>query len=464
MKRSYSSRVTSFDSSERLNQKDWLLPKEVAEIFKTIRDPNSVIHFLERYSLRKDYKPTEQLYTVVIKTLSQAKMFDEIHDIMTTIKSENRCSLSDEFFYILVKIYGNAAGDVGKAVKTLFDMPKVYNCWPSIKTFNCVLNMLVNTKQFDAVHQVYYLGASQLGLEFDTCCFNILIKGLCNWDKLDKAFELLDEIPKQGRRPNAKTYSTLMSCLCKHGRVDEAFELFERMEREGCYLDAVIFNILISGLCKQGRVTEGIELFSRMNLKGCEADLGSYQAVLYGLLDSKQYVEGKSFMLKMVSEGKFPSYQSYKMVIQGLCSQNLLEDVDLVLKQMNTLWIFTLPFMLSLTGVVAPILSFQALLCLQFYLRLEENPLNSGEKARNYVTHTIGISMGTALWQDLWHKFGILKDYFSSTSYDSYPFWKASNLVFNGKWVILQHIRYAIEDIVAKLPAVLKDNTAVDKM
>ncbi|RWR96183.1 pentatricopeptide repeat-containing protein, mitochondrial-like protein [Cinnamomum micranthum f. kanehirae] len=316
---------------KKLDHKDWLAPNEVLKIFKSLRDPESVITVFEKLSHRKDYKPNEPLYSVMIEKLAHARKFDAIEGLFARIKTEN-CRLSDEFFYRIIKIYGNVVNNPEQAIKILFRMPD-YRCWPSVKTFNFVLNMLVCAKQFDVIHEVY-LGAPRLGVTIDACCFNILIKALCELDKLDAAFALLHEFPKQNCRPNTKTYSTLMHGLCKNDRVNEAFELFDRMEKEDCYPDTITFNILISGLCKQGRVDEAMNLLHQMKLKGCSPNSGSYQAVLYGLLGCEKFVEAKDFMDRMHSEGIFPSFLSYKMLIEGLCNLNLLNSVDLVLKQM----------------------------------------------------------------------------------------------------------------------------------
>ncbi|KAM7492482.1 hypothetical protein LguiA_035403 [Lonicera macranthoides] len=315
-----------------LNHKDWLSPNEVVNIFHTLKEPNSLLPALNQLSKRKDYKPNEALYTTVINKLAQAKNFDGIEEVMERIKGEKGYRLTDDFFYNVIKIYGNVAGRINRAIETLFDMPN-YHCWPTVRTFNFVLNLLVSSKQFDIIHEVY-MGASKLGVEIDACCLNIIIKGLCGCDDLDAAFYVLDEFPKQNCIPNVRTFSTLMHGLCERGRVEEAFQLLERMEKEGIDPDTITFNILISGLRKQGRVEQSIVLFDRMMLKGCDPNPGTYQEILYALLGAKKFVEAKDFMRRMIFKGVNPSFQSYKLAIQGLCNQNLLEDVEWVLKQM----------------------------------------------------------------------------------------------------------------------------------
>lgn len=316
----------------RLNHKDWLSPNEVLKIFDNLKDPNSVLAVLDQYSKRKDYKPTEALYTLIINKLAQAKKFDAVEEIVGKIKLERSCRLSEEFFYNVIKVYGNMAGRINRAIETLYDMPE-YGYWPTVKTFNFVLNLLVSWKLFDAVHQIYE-SAPRLGIEIDACCLNILIKGLCESGNLEAAFYVLDEFPKQKCSPSVRTFSPLMRSLCDNGKLDEAFSLLNRMEKEGVDPDTISFNILLSGLRKQGRVEEGMVFLERMKLKGCEPNPGSYQEILYGLLDKERFLEAKELMDRMISWGASPSFVSYKKLIQGLCEENLVADTDWVLKQM----------------------------------------------------------------------------------------------------------------------------------
>ncbi|KAL6205957.1 hypothetical protein ACLB2K_023208 [Fragaria x ananassa] len=329
-----SSSSSSPQIPKKLHHKDWLSPTEVLQVFTSLQDPTSLLPALHHYSTRKDYKPTEALYTLIINKLSQAHLFEAIDNVMNRIKSERKCRLSDDFFRGVIKNYGNVGGYINKAMQTLFDMPGGFGCWPSVKTFNLVLHILVSTKMFDVVHEVYLMSA-KLGVEVDACSLNIIVKGLCESGKVDGALQVLDEFPHQKCEPNALTFSTLMHGLCVIGKVDEAFGLLRRMENEGIDPDSVTFNILIAGLRRQKRYDEGIELLEQMKLKGCAPNPASYQEVLYCLLDAQRFVEAKEFMVRMVSKHVGPSFVSYKQLIQGLCKENKVEELDWVLRQMT---------------------------------------------------------------------------------------------------------------------------------
>lgn len=262
-------------------------------------------------------------------------MFDEIERLTKTLTLETkRCRFSEDFFYNLMKVYGNSAGRINKAIETLFSMPE-FGCWPSVKSFNFILNLLVKAKLFDEIHAVF-VRAPDLGVEIDACCLNILIKGLCERGNLEAALKLLDEFTKLKSRPNVMTFSPLIRGFCNRGEFEEAFKVLERMEkREGIEPDAITFNILISGLRRRGRVEEGVEVLERMmKVRGCQPNSGSYQEVLYGLLDKRRNLEAKEMMGKMVSWGMRPSFLSYKKMVLGLCEEKSVKDVDWVLRQM----------------------------------------------------------------------------------------------------------------------------------
>ncbi|KAM0029175.1 putative tetratricopeptide-like helical domain superfamily [Helianthus debilis subsp. tardiflorus] len=320
------------DPLDLRNHKDWLSPTEAIKIFETLKDPNSTLNVLDQLSKRKDYKPTEALYTTVINNLSKVKNFDGVEQVMKRIKFEKRCRLSDEFFYNVMRVYGLGAGRINRVIETLLGMPG-YGCWPTAKTFNFVLNLLVNTRNFDVIHEVY-VSAGRLGVEIDVCCLNIMIKGLCKNGDVDAARQVFDEMPKQGCRPNVRTFSALVHGLCENNRVEEAFSLLAKMESEGVEPDTILMNILISGLRKNGRVEESIELFKTMLLKGCEPVTSTYQEVLYALLDSRKYTDAMKLIQKMSSKKMVPGFNSYKSIISGLCEENRAGDIDLVLKQM----------------------------------------------------------------------------------------------------------------------------------
>ncbi|XP_057451532.1 pentatricopeptide repeat-containing protein At3g14580, mitochondrial-like [Lotus japonicus] len=314
----------------RFQQKDWLTPKQATTLCNSLNHPSSAVTLLHLYTARKDFNPTEPFCTSLITKLAHANLLDPIHTLLhQTLK---RRSFSDDFFFTLIKLYAHVARRIDKAVETLLSMPD-FQCWPSRRTFNFVLNVLVANRLYDVAGEVYE-AAPRLAVEVDACCMNILIKGLCQQGELSAAVKVFDEFPKSGLEPNVRTFSTLMHGLCEKGMVEEAFEWLEKMEKCGVCPDVVVFNVLIGGLKKKGRGEEGKEVLDMMVRKGFYPNVGSYQQVLYGLLDAKRFIEALEVVEGMVSRGFVPSFVSFKQLVVGLCRHRRTEEVDWALRQM----------------------------------------------------------------------------------------------------------------------------------
>ncbi|RZC62224.1 hypothetical protein C5167_023985 [Papaver somniferum] len=229
---------------------------------------------------------------------------------LTTLdpKEVDNCKkLSKRYMVYLFGIYEKFMEMLVVMLRKLLELSSVCQICPSTRTFNFVLNLLVSSKRYKIVNDVY-MDVARLGVVVNTCSFNILVKGLCKNDDVKKGFELLDEFPKQDCQSNAITYSTL-HFLCRNGRTDEAFKLLDRMENEVCDPDTITFSLLISGLGKQGRADEGVDRLDRTKMSGFKPNSGSYQVFLYSIINSKKFIDAKHFIdrNRTMSEGFSPS-------------------------------------------------------------------------------------------------------------------------------------------------------------
>ncbi|KAK7366559.1 hypothetical protein VNO80_08552 [Phaseolus coccineus] len=315
----------------RLKHKDWLTPKEATTLLTSLTDPSSTLSFFNLYTSRKDFDPTEPFCTTLVAKLAQAQHLNPLltlHHTLTLPRPQRR-HFSDNFFFTLIKAYAHSFQRVDHVLRTLHEMP----CPPSTRTFNFVLNHLVNTRLYCAAHDLF-LHVPQLGVTLDACSLNILIKGLCAQGELNAAFRVLEEFPGLGCEANALTYTTLMKGLCERGRMEEAFVLLERMEGGSVDADAAVFNVLIGGLRKGGRVDDGWRVLEGMMGKGVCPNGGSYNEVLCGLVEGGRFEEAKKVVERMEVEGFVPSFESYKGLVKGFCERGVVGEVEWVVRDM----------------------------------------------------------------------------------------------------------------------------------
>jgi len=86
---------------------------------------------------------------------------------------------------------------------------------------------------------------------------------------MDRVPALLEEMKVTHVEPDIITYSTLVKGYCLSGDVDRAFQVLQEMKKDGKYAaDEILYNSLLDGCAKQHRVEEAIQLLDEMRTNG----------------------------------------------------------------------------------------------------------------------------------------------------------------------------------------------------
>merc|ERR1719311_1788955 len=86
---------------------------------------------------------------------------------------------------------------------------------------------------------------------------------------MDRVPELLQSMKQCSVEPDIITYSTLVKGYCHSGDVDRGFEVLKEMQKDGKYAaDEILYNSLLDGCAKQHRVEEAIQLLDEMRANG----------------------------------------------------------------------------------------------------------------------------------------------------------------------------------------------------
>lgn len=92
------------------------------------------------------------------------------------------------------------------------------------------------------------------GLHLGTHAYNIDIDGFCKSGKVNKAYQLLEEMKTKGLQPTVVTYGSVIDGLAKIDRLDEAYMLFEEAKSKGADLNVAFYSSLIDVFGKVGRI------------------------------------------------------------------------------------------------------------------------------------------------------------------------------------------------------------------
>merc|ERR1719377_510141 len=86
---------------------------------------------------------------------------------------------------------------------------------------------------------------------------------------MERVQNLLEDMKKANVEPDIITYSTLVKGYCLSGDVDRAFQVLKEMKRDGKFSpDEILYNSLLDGCAKQHRVDEALKLLDDMRQSG----------------------------------------------------------------------------------------------------------------------------------------------------------------------------------------------------
>jgi pentatricopeptide repeat protein len=199
------------------------------------------------------FKLGDSTLSSMIESYANSGDFDSVEKLLSRIRLENRVII-ERSFIVVFRAYGKAHLP-DKAVDLFHRMVDEFRCKRSVKSFNSVLNVIINEGLYHRGLEFYdYVVNSNMNMNISPngLSFNLVIKALCKLRFVDRAIEVFRGMPERKCLPDGYTYCTLMDGLCKEERIDEAVLLLDEMQSEGCSPSPVIYNVLIDGLSRKG--------------------------------------------------------------------------------------------------------------------------------------------------------------------------------------------------------------------
>lgn len=209
--------------------------------------------------------------------------------------------------------------------------------------------------------------------------YRILIKGLVDNQKLERAMELKDEMLSKGLDPDPIVYSYLMSSHAKNSNPDGVFNLYEELKEKlgGSVSDGVIygslmkghflrgmekeamecceeavgenskikmsamaFNYVLDALSKNAKFHEALNLFGRMLKehdppKMLTVNLGSYNVMVDAYCADGRFKDAIDVFMSMGEKRCRPDTLSYNNLIEQLCKNGMLMEAEELYKGMK---------------------------------------------------------------------------------------------------------------------------------
>ncbi|XP_009126254.1 pentatricopeptide repeat-containing protein At5g18475 [Brassica rapa] len=319
-----------------LNPKPQFISHESAiNLIKRERDPQRALDLFNKASQQKGFNHNSATYSVLLDNLLRHKKLNAVDAILRQMKHET-CRFQEGLFLNLMRHFSRF--ELHDKVIEMFGLIQVVaRVKPSLNAVSTCLNLLVDSKEVGLAKKLLLYGKKNLGLQPNTCIFNILVKHHCKSGDVDSAFGVVEEMKRSGLSyPNLITYSTLMECLFVQSRSKEAMELFEDMiSKEGISPDPVTFNVMINGFCRAGEVERGKMIIEFMKKNGCNPNVYNYSALMNGFCKEGRAQEAKEVFDEVKETGLKLDTVGYTTLMNCFCRNGEVDEAMELLGEMK---------------------------------------------------------------------------------------------------------------------------------
>lgn len=236
-------------------------------------------------------------------------MFEKIWDVLIDVKHKDRKSITPRtLMVVLAKV-----AKVCSVRQTVESFRKFKKLVPEFDTncFNALLRTLCQEKSMTDARNVYHSLKHSFRPNLQT--FNILLSG---WKSAEEAEGFFEEMREMGVKPDVVSYNCLVDVYCKGREIEKAFKVVAKMRDEDLQPDVITYTSIIGGLGLVGQPDKARDILKEMKEDGCYPDVAAYNAVIRNFCIAKRLGDAYSLMDEMVSKGLNPNAITYNMLFR----------------------------------------------------------------------------------------------------------------------------------------------------
>ncbi|CAN6902696.1 unnamed protein product [Brassica oleracea] len=224
--------------------------------------------------------------------------------------------------------------DYGNALGFFYWLKKQPDFKHDDYTYTTMLGSLGRAKQFGAINKLLNEMVRE-GVRPNTVTYNRLIHSYGRANYLKEAMNVFNQMQKSGCEPDRVTYCTLIDIHAKAGFLDIAMDIHQRMNAAGIETDTFTYSLIINCLGKAGRLPAAHKLFCEMVDKGCAPNLVTYNIMIDLHAKARNYQSALKLYRDMQSAGFKPDKVTYSIVMVVLGHCGYLEEAEGVFKKME---------------------------------------------------------------------------------------------------------------------------------
>ncbi|KAL5982497.1 hypothetical protein ACLOJK_016570 [Asimina triloba] len=201
-------------------------------------------------------------------------------------------------------------------------------------SYTTMIGILGRARQFGAMRRLLDEMIRD-GCRPNVVTYNRLIHSYGRANYLDEAINVFYHMQKVGCRPDRVTYCTLIDIHAKAGYLDVAMDMYRRMQKEGIYPDTFTYSVIINCLGKAGHLSAAYKLFCEMIAQGCVPNIVTYNIMIALQAKARNYPSALKLYRDMQTAGFRPDNVTYSIVMEVLGHCGYLEEAEALYAEMK---------------------------------------------------------------------------------------------------------------------------------
>ncbi|XP_057951588.1 pentatricopeptide repeat-containing protein At3g49240, mitochondrial [Malania oleifera] len=213
----------------------------------------------------------------------------------------------------------------------------------NVITHNLLINAYCDCRKTDTALEHYKQLINDAPFNPSPTTYRILVKGLVDNNKVDRAMELKEDMLSKGLSPDPIVYSFLMLGHAKNSNPDGVFAVYEELkEKLGVVLDGIVYGSLMKGYFLRGMETEAMECYEEAVGENSKVRMSAmaFNSVLDALSRNGKFDEALRLFERMMAEHDPPkqltvNLGSFNVMADGYCAQGRFSEAIEVFRRMG---------------------------------------------------------------------------------------------------------------------------------
>ncbi|XP_052202920.1 putative pentatricopeptide repeat-containing protein At1g02420 [Diospyros lotus] len=306
-------------NSSRVSLTNDLIDKVLKRFRFSHANPSQAFEFFAITSRRRGFYHTPFSLDTMLYILGRNRKFDQIWEVLIETKGKDQSLISTRTIQVVLARIAKVCS-VRQTVESFRRFRKLV---PEFDTncFNALLRTLCQEKSMTDARNVYHSLKHDFRPNLQT--FNILLSG---WKSSEEAEGFFEEMREMGVKPDVVSYNCLMDAYCKNRQIEKAWKVVDKLREEDMEPDVISYTSIIGGLGLVGQPDKAREVLKEMREYGCDPDTAAYNAVIRNFCIAKRLGDAYTVLDEMVQKGLSPNPTTYNVFLRSFYWSNDLRS------------------------------------------------------------------------------------------------------------------------------------------